>query len=127
MSEAPLPRNIIPPLPIVQALGYYPILLLMDVHQAMRGISGVRISSWYRTRASNAAAGGDPLSQHLVACAIDVAGVAPGIPPSDVAMEAIRQRLRFASVGVIERDPTHLHVQIFPRGALDAQVRKLAQ
>lgn len=70
----------------------------------------VTVSSWFRTFATNRAAGGDPESQHLFALAVDITG------PRDVLTRIGRLAQLAGLVALLEG--SHLHVQMFPAGAL---------
>ena len=71
-------------------------------------VPGQRVTSWYRNAQRNLDEGGSPESQHLFGLAIDVTG-----PQLDFTrFLAMRERLTTES----ERD--HLHIQLFPPGAL---------
>lgn len=80
------------------------------------GGAGVRISSWYRDRARNAACGGHPRSQHLIGWAIDL------VPPRSVNQAA----LRALGLTVVD-EGDHVHVQIVRSGVADALVARLAR
>jgi hypothetical protein len=80
--------------------------------KADRMVEGLplRLTSWGRSRARNAAVGGKPRSQHLVWTAADFAG------PTWAKDEA---RRRARSLGLIAFDEgDHLHVQLFPAGVI---------
>jgi hypothetical protein len=69
---------------------------------------GQMLTSWHRTPESNAAAGGDPESQHLFSLAADIAG-----PGRDFTAHLAR---RLGLYAVQEFD--HVHLQLFPAGVL---------
>lgn len=74
------------------------------------GQARVRPTSWWRSPSGNAAVGGNRESQHLFALALDVTG--PDIELARFDWAARRTGL----VSVREND--HVHVQLFPGGAL---------
>lgn len=67
-------------------------------------------TSWYRSVDANIAVGGDPESQHLFAIALDLA-----VPRSAVA-HVLETAQGLGLIAVDER--THVHLQLFPAGAL---------
>lgn len=70
----------------------------------------MRINSFYRSRAKNAAVGGSPTSQHRTFTAVDIGNV-------DVAMYVKMARRN----GLVAIDKgTYAHVQLFTAGALEA-------
>lgn len=73
-------------------------------------VPGLRATSWFRTAAINREAGGDPESQHLFALAVDLSG----------SQDAERQAIVIArELGLNPvAEPSHVHLQLFPRGAL---------
>jgi len=74
------------------------------------GALPIQATSWFRTPEENRNAEGDSESQHLFGLAVDIVG-------SD---DALRRAIVAArGVGLIAvPEPSHLHVQAFPRGAL---------
>lgn len=70
----------------------------------------VGLSSWFRTPEKNRIEGGAPESQHLFGLAMDLAGPALLLP--DMVTVARQNHL----IAVQERG--HVHVQLFPAGAL---------
>lgn len=72
--------------------------------------TNVRLTSWWRDRATNSRVGGAPQSQHLVGLAFDFNGT-----PSE--REIVKSRARRAGFIVVDK-PSHVHVQAFPAGAL---------
>jgi len=70
----------------------------------------VGVSSWFRTPEKNRIEGGAPESQHLFGLAMDLSG--PGALLPDVVAVARANHL----IAVQERG--HVHVQMFPAGAL---------
>jgi len=69
-----------------------------------------RVTSWFRTPDTNRAAGGSPESQHLFALAWDLD--APREQLAGIADAA-------ASLGLVAvHESDHVHVQLFPAGAL---------
>ena len=71
---------------------------------------GIRLNSWFRTPELNRLEGGDEESQHLFALAWDL-----DVPRSIVGL-LIQAAQSLGMVAVDER--THVHVQLFPAGAL---------
>ena len=70
------------------------------------------LTSWYRDRASNEAAGGASSSQHRVGLAVDL------VPTRGTYGALMRSCQRRDLVAVFELD--HVHVQRYPAGALAA-------
>jgi len=100
-----------PPEGLLRA-GWFPFILnfywrVVPLFERFRGLA---LTSWFRTPESNRIAGGSTESQHLFALAMDLN--APGQVLADLAIAASRQGL----VSIQERD--HVHVQLFPAGAL---------
>lgn len=73
-------------------------------------IPGLSVTSWFRTPGQNQEVGGDPESQHLFALAVDV-----DVPPGRVGVVLEAAHL-LGMTAVNER--THVHIQLFPAGAL---------
>jgi len=102
---------VIPP-PELLASGWFPFILnfywkAVSVFWAVRG---VRVTSWFRTPEKNRVEGGAPESQHLLALAWDL--VAPQGAEGHVVAAA-------RAAGLIAvREKRHVHVQLFPAGAL---------
>jgi hypothetical protein len=71
-------------------------------------------TSWWRSPAHNAAVGGARASQHLFGFAVDYDAPRDRRRLPSLAVEARRIGL----IAAVETD--HLHVQIFPRGTLEA-------
>lgn len=71
----------------------------------------LRVTSWYRTPAQNAEAGGVPTSKHLIGEAVDVAGPRAGVPPDVKLLQLLSSRLDPSLVRLLETNPLHLHVQ----------------
>lgn len=91
--------------------GFQPLILTFVV-RAIFVIQNVRVipTSWFRTFDENISEGGDPESQHLFALALDL-----DVPRGSVSrvLEAAR------AVGLVAVDErTHVHLQLFPAGAL---------
>lgn len=78
----------------------------------------VSVNNCFRTPAENAAAGGDPLSQHLIALACDYNG-----DPEHLAVLGDRARL---AGFVAQLRTSHLHVQRFPRDQNPLRVELLS-
>ncbi len=100
-----------PPLELLRS-GWFPYVagIFQRVSLLLRIVPGLTATSWFRTAATNRRVGGDPESQHLFAIAVDLDG-------SDDALR--RAQAEAPRVGLIPvREPSHLHVQLFPRGAL---------
>lgn len=73
---------------------------------------GHRISSWYRTRAQNAAVHGSPESQHLVALALDVS------PPAPLEWVEWWRDRGLTVVTKAHGTGPHTHIQRYPAGTL---------
>lgn len=74
------------------------------------------VSSFVRTRAHNAAVGGDPMSQHLL-------GTAADLVPDDGDMAGLEAWCRSLGVfGYVLNEGDHVHVQLFPAGTIPAWV-----
>lgn len=71
---------------------------------------GLRLTSWFRTPEENHLVGGERESQHLFALAVDLGG------PLFARNQFARVVRDFGLIAVEETD--HLHVQLFPAGAL---------
>ncbi len=82
------------------------LLRSVSVHEATQ----VTASSWFRTVARNRSVGGDPESQHLFALAVDITG------PREV-LTRIGRRAQLSGLTAL-LEGSHLHVQLFPAGAL---------
>lgn len=114
--QIPDPRWI-PPQRILTATQWAPLLLYIDVAEALTRFPHHRITSWFRTRADNLRVGGHPDSQHLLGFAVDIA---PKIPAS--------QLRRWLTQGlVILEEGDHTHVQLYPAGQATDLVRRLAR
>lgn len=106
-----------PPNDILQALQFYPIYLFVDVRLAISQLPGnMRITSWYRTVAHNAAVGGVADSQHLIGTGMDIA-------PRAVSKAMLLAQLHYDETVIDEGD--HLHIQIWPAGVATNLVRLL--
>ena len=82
----------------------------------LRAVPGTRLTSWYRSPETNAAAGGHPQSQHLVGLALDFS-----VGPVDHRTDgrALQLAAVLGSRGfVVVPEQSHVHVQTFPAGAL---------
>ena len=75
-----------------------------------RQFPGSAVTSWYRTPERNRIEGGSTESQHLFALAWDV--VVP--EPVRSAFEQAAERAALVAV----REKRHVHLQLFPKGAL---------
>ena len=82
--------------------------------RALQGHNGAA-TSWWRSPAVNRAQGGDPLSQHLLALALDFEVDRPS--------DAVRSLRRQGLVAIDEGD--HVHAQLFPAGVVGPFVRFL--
>lgn len=71
---------------------------------------GIAVTSWFRTPDENRSAGGDAESQHLFGLAWDIAA------PANRIWAVTRAAQTAGLIAVPER--THVHVQLFPKGAL---------
>lgn len=80
-------------------------------------VSGLYPTSWYRSWQENLVAGGstNPISQHLAGLAADIGG-----PPD--ARATFADSAEDAGL-VVVRYWSHVHVQYWRRGVLDAMVR----
>jgi hypothetical protein len=103
------------PPPAVIARFRLPIARLAQWYiAARRQYPGVRLTSWWRSRERNAAVGGQPTSQHLVGCAIDVVGV------------PLAQAQRLAAqygLTAIASQRGAVHVQALPAGTVARLLR----
>lgn len=100
-----------PPISLLQA-GWLPVIFVFAARVGLlfSWVRGLRVTSWWRDPATNRDVDGDPESQHLFALAVDLDGSAA----------ELRRVLTLAgTVGLIAvREPGHVHVQLFPSGAL---------
>lgn len=97
-----------PPIPLVRE--FLPIFQWLVPRLNFLVDEGGIPTSWWRSPGFNAAAGGNPESQHLF-------GFAADFVPGRVAWVFLRdQAERIGLIGVLETD--HLHVQVFPAGTL---------
>jgi hypothetical protein len=113
-----LARAVLPPPP---ELLRYPVLArwVSDFRRRVNvgvGAYGgrVAVTSWWRSSARNAAAGGAALSQHLLGLAVDLVAGSP--------LELARALERAGVVVVVERD--HVHAQSARAGIWDAVIRE---
>lgn len=102
----------IPP-PELLATGWFPYIL--NFYWRMAGVffqfpGRVGLSSWFRTPESNRMAGGAAESQHLFALAADLSAPSQILPD----VTAVAQANRLIAV----QEKGHVHVQLFPAGAL---------
>jgi len=92
--------------------GFQPLILtfIVRVIFTLRNVLGAMPTSWFRTFEENVREGGDPESQHLFALAVDL----------DVPRGSVARVLEVArAVGLVAVDErTHVHLQLFPAGAL---------
>ncbi len=92
--------------------GFQQLILTFVVRAifVLRNVPGVIPTSWFRTFDENISEGGDPESQHLFALALDL----------DVPRGSVSRVLQAArAVGLVAVDErTHVHLQLFPAGAL---------
>lgn len=84
-------------------------LMLWVLDPWRRRIGRLRVNSAWRTPEQNAAAGGEPSSQHLT-------GEAADVKPLDATLDAAWTALRGLPVDQAIRYPTHIHVSHGPRG-----------
>ncbi len=107
MSARPPPLHLVRSawLPYIRA--FVSRLLRSIPHEAARRIT---VTSWYRDPRANQLARGEVESQHLFALAADLAG------PTDELRWIQTLARAHGLVAVLE--PGHLHVQLFPKGAL---------
>ncbi len=77
-------------------------------------LTGLRLTSWYRSAEENVAAGGATLSQHLLGLAVDLAYV-DGVGDLAALAEAFGD---FGFVQVELEDDPHVHVQLLPASQL---------
>lgn len=86
---------------------------LWRLHWAWResGKPPLQATSWWRSEADNAAAGGRPYSQHLVGTALDLVG-------EQLGLTAFAQAAESNNLTVV-RYKTHIHVQLMPAGILE--------
>ncbi len=78
-------------------------------HLAGQGVF-VDLTSWFRTANENQQVGGSPESQHLFALGADFAG-------SSQAQNALLTHAPAVSL-IAVNEPGHVHLQLFPAGAL---------
>lgn len=102
----------IPP-PELLASGWFPWIL--NFYWRMAGVffqfpGRVGLSSWFRTPEANRMAGGAAESQHLFALAADLSAPSQILP--DVTQVAKANHL------IAVQEKGHVHVQMFPAGAL---------
>jgi len=69
-------------------------------------------TSWWRSPSRNLDVGGDVFSQHLLALAVDVDGGDRNL---------LKRNFRRRGL-VVDDEGTHLHLQMFPKGAIPAWV-----
>ncbi len=102
-----------PPVQLIRS-GFRPFILsfYFRLFLILQHIPGVILTSWWRSFDENVAAGGEAQSQHLFALAADLDVPAPLVSHT---LELARQ------IGLIAVDGgDHVHVQLFPAGALAA-------
>jgi len=92
--------------------GFQPFILAFFFRAVLvlRAAPSAVITSWFRSVQANISEGGDPQSQHLFGLAMDI-----DVPRASVAhvLEVAR------GVGLVAVDErTHVHLQLFPAGAL---------
>jgi len=102
---------LIPP-PELLATAWFPWILnfYWRVAPAVMSFAGTGVTSWFRTPEMNRMAGGASESQHLFGLAMDIVA-----PPQF--KHAVVRALRGAGLVVVE-EKRHVHVQLFPAGAL---------
>jgi len=83
------------------------VRVVINVAQVVPGLS---VSSWFRTPDQNRRVGGSPESQHLFALGLDITG----------SQDSLRQVIFVARGLGLEAfaEPDHVHLQLFPKGAL---------
>jgi len=103
---------VIPP-PDLLASAWFPWILNFYWRAAgvfFKFVGRVGVSSWFRTPEANRMAGGSPESQHLFGLAMDLTA------PANLLRDVVTVAQSNGLVAVQERD--HVHVQLFPAGAL---------
>lgn len=95
--------------------------------------ASLRVTSWWRDPARNAAVGGAANSQHLIGLALDLQPVKPGADATELArlagvlssaMNAVGGGLTAINEWSSRR---HVHVQKSPAGVWDAVIREAAK
>ncbi len=80
-------------------------------------LAGLRVTSWFRTRAENEAVRGATFSQHLLGLALDF-----DYPTPQSArirrLDALHDALEGGGFGFSEVDHEHVHVQLLPQELL---------
>ena len=100
-----------PPIELIQS-PFRPFILsfYFRLFVVLSSIPGSFLTSWFRTFDENVRAGGDPQSQHLFALGADL-----DVPTPQIAQSIDLGRF----LGLIPVDEgTHVHFQLFPKGAL---------
>jgi len=105
-----MPANAPPRQLLVSAFQPLILTFILRVIFVLRAVQGAIPTSWFRTFDENVSEGGDPESQHLFALAVDL----------DVGRGSVARVLEVSrAVGLVAVDErTHVHLQLFPRGAL---------
>jgi len=101
----------IPP-PELLRTGWFPFILnfYWKAVSVFWAVPGLVVTSWFRTPEKNRFEGGDVESQHLFALAWDVE------PPHGAEEQTIAAARAAGLIAV--REKRHVHLQMFPRGAL---------
>lgn len=100
-----------PPTAFLQS-PWFPIIFAFYIRivEVFRQVGGLTATSWFRTPSENDAVNGSPESQHLLGLAMDVASSREGMRAT---IDAARR------VGLVPADEgNHVHLQLFPGGAL---------
>lgn len=127
-----------PPVALRPLSPYYQDFLAMltrgaAIYQGREPGASLRVTSWWRDRAVNAAVGGAPTSQHLIGLAIDLQPTKPGADAAELARLAGSLTAAFHGAGVGMQAINewsarrHVHVQKSPAGVWDAVIRAAAQ
>jgi len=102
---------VIPP-PELLASAWFPFILnfYWRAISVLWRFPGAGVTSWFRTAEKNRIEGGSPESQHLFGLAWDI------VTPPQFTEAALAQARAAGLIAV--REKRHVHVQMFPAGAL---------
>ncbi|MEE9282155.1 MAG: D-Ala-D-Ala carboxypeptidase family metallohydrolase [Myxococcota bacterium] len=99
--------------PLIVAFVFRVLMVLATNRQL---IPGLRITSWFRTRAENEAVDGATFSQHLLGLALDFDYVDD--PASSSLLQTLQSALEAGDFGFLDADDEHVHVQLLPQELL---------